>query len=165
VHGRSQRGLSRAFACDELVLVPHSPIVLSQPIVEALLVDRPPARPSLPRSREATFTGARAARASAGGLGAAARTGVAAGGAADGASRIDAAMARWWCRRETSARLAIEVMQMRARFCRGLVDVRREFTLSERVTELHPEEAAGGVAGDAGVEVLGQPTYHVRVDV
>src|ERR1700693_4001792 len=31
--------------------------------------------------------------------------------------------------------------------------------------ELHPEEAAGGVAGDAGVEVLGQPTHHVRIGV
>jgi hypothetical protein len=38
MHGRSQRRRSRAIACGGPVLVPHSPIVLSQPIVEALLV-------------------------------------------------------------------------------------------------------------------------------
>ena len=46
----------QAIACGRPVLVPHRPIVLSQPIVEALLVDRPPARPNLPRSRRNTFS-------------------------------------------------------------------------------------------------------------
>ena len=55
---------------------------------------------------------------------------------------------------------------MVVRFLGGLVDVRREPAVRQRVAELHAQETRRRVAGDAPVVALDQPLHHVgpRID-
>src|SRR5438105_400367 len=49
---------------------------------------------------------------------------------------------------------AFKLVQMLPGFVRAFVDVRRDVALRERIAQLRAQKAAGGVAGDPGIEAI-----------